>query len=97
VFDRMLQRMRGLVRAGDYVVTVHGAEEMAADGLTASDIEMCFLTGGIVERQKDGRTGEWKYVLEGDTVSGQEAVAVSKVGPTKKLVIITVYLKAKST
>ncbi len=33
-------------------------------------------------------------MVEGETVSGYRAVAVSKVGPAKKLVIITVYLKA---
>ena len=67
---------------------------MAADRLTVFDVQRCFLTGEIVERQRDLRTGEWKYVVEGETVSGHKAITVSKVGPTKKLSIITVYLKA---
>lgn len=86
--------MRELVRADKYVVTVHGRQEMVADRLTVFDVERCFLTGAIIERQKDRRTGEWKYVVEGETVSGLKAVAVSKIAPTKKLAIITVYLKA---
>lgn len=84
--------MRELVRTSHYVMTVHGHEEMGADHLTVFDVERCILTGEIVERQKDLRTGEWNYLLEGETLSGDQAVVVSKVAPTGKLVIITVYL-----
>ena len=93
MFDRILRRMRELVRTSSYVMTVHGHEEMEADQLTVFDVEHCILTGEIVERQKDPRTGEWKYVVEGDTLAGDRAVAVSKVGATGKLVIITVYVR----
>jgi len=93
VFDRVLRRMRELVRTSRYVMTVHGHEEMEADRLTVFDVEHCILTGEIVERQKDLRTGEWKYLVEGETLSGHRAVVVSTVGATGKLVIITVYLR----
>jgi len=85
--------MRELVRTSRYVMTVHGHEEMEADRLTVFDVEHCILTGEIVERQKDLRTGEWKYLVEGETLSGHRAVVVSTVGATGKLVIITVYLR----
>ncbi|PDV97585.1 hypothetical protein A9Q02_03785 [Candidatus Chloroploca asiatica] len=49
------------------------------------------LTGEIVERQKDAVTGEWKYLVKGDTVAGYEMTTVAKISPTGKLVIITVY------
>ena len=84
--------MRELVRTSRYVMTVHGHEEMDADQLTVFDVEHCVLTGEIVERQKDLLTGEWKYLVEGETLSGHQAVVVSKLAPTGKLVIITVYL-----
>jgi hypothetical protein len=84
--------MRELVQAGRFVMTVHGHEEMEDDRLTVFDVEHCILTGEIVSRQRDKRTGEWKYLVEGTTLSGREAVVVSKVGSTGKLVIITVYL-----
>jgi len=93
VFDRVLRRMHELVRTSRYVMTVHGHEEMEADRLTVFDVEHCILTGEIVERQKDLRTGEWKYLVEGETLSGHRAVVVSTVGATGKLVIITVYLR----
>lgn len=92
MFDRVLRRIRELVRTSRYVVTIHAQEEMEADHPTAFDLEHCVLTGEIMERQKDRRTGEWKYLVEGETLSGQRVVIVSKVGPTRKLVFITVYL-----
>ncbi len=44
-------------------MTVHGVEEMEADGLTVFDIERSILTGEIVGRQKDRVTGEPKYLV----------------------------------
>ena len=93
VFDRVLRRMRDLVRADDYVLTVHGPDEMEADGLTVLDVEQCIFTGEISGRQRDRRTGEWKYLLSGATLSGSRAVVVSKIGRPGALVIITVYLE----
>ena len=91
MFDRVLRRMRELVRTSSYIMTVHANEEMEADGLTVFDVEHCILTGDIAERQRDRRTGEWKYLVQGRTLSGDEATVVSRIGPTGKLVIITVY------
>jgi hypothetical protein len=80
-----------LVRAGLYVMTVHGQEEMEADALTLDDVERVLLTGEIVERQKDERTGEAKYVLAGGGSSEEGTTVVAKIGPSGRLVIITVY------
>ena len=87
--------MRERVQAGRYIMTVHGHEEMEADRLNVFDIEHCVLTGAIVDRQKDRRTNEWKYAVEGEALSRSPAMVVAKVGPTGKLVIITVYLIRK--
>ena len=92
MFDRILQQMRELVRTSGYVMTAHGVEEMEAEGLTIFDLEHCILTGEIVERQKDRGTGEWKYLIQGKTLGEDTAVVVAKIGPTGKLVMITVYL-----
>jgi len=92
VFDSVLRRMPELVRTSRYVMTIHGQEEMEADRLSVFDVEHCILTGGIVERQRDPRTREWKYLVEGEALSGHRSVVVSKIGPTGVLVVITVYL-----
>jgi hypothetical protein len=83
--------MRELVRSSAYIMTVHAHEEMEADHLSLFDLEHCILTGEITERQRDRITGEWKYLVQGCTLSAEEAVVVSKIGPTGKLVFVTVY------
>ncbi|WP_218576675.1 DUF4258 domain-containing protein [Desulfobacter latus] len=89
--DRILQLMREAIRTRNYVMTLHAEEEMNDDNLTIFDVERIILSGKIIERQKDRRTAEWKYVIEGNDISKEIAVAVSKISVTGKMVIITVY------
>lgn len=91
MFQRILKQMRDKVRSRQYVMTLHAEEEMSDDELTIFDVERGILTGEIVERQKDVETREWKYLIKGETVAGDEIVVVAKISPTGKLVFITVY------
>ena len=87
-----MQQMRGKVRDRRYVMTVHAEEEMDADGLSIFDVENALLTGSIVERQVDRAQGERKYVIRGRPLEGEDAVVVvAKMGPTGKVVVLTVY------
>ena len=72
-------------------MTLHAEEEMSDDGLTIFDVERGILTGEIVERQKDQNTGEWKYLIQGETLAAYQVIVVTKISSTDKLVIITVY------
>lgn len=85
--------MREKIRSLDYVMTLHAEEEMESDDLNIFDIESGILTGGIVERQKDIVTGEWKYLVSGKTLDDSDIIIVVKISPTDKLVIITLYLE----
>ena len=85
--------MRDKIRSFDYVMTIHAEEEMENDGLSIYDIENAVLTGEIVERQKDGETDEWKYVIAGEPIDDETLIIVAKLSLTGKLVIITVYLE----
>jgi len=86
--------MRERIRTRQYVMTLHAEEEMNDDGLTIFDVERAILTGEIIERQEDQHTGEWKYLVAGETVEGRlMIVVVAKISVTNKLVIITVYLE----
>lgn len=91
MFDRILKRMRELVRARKYVMTIHAEDEMDSDGLTIYDVESSVFTGWIVERQKDRALGGWKYLISGQSLVGDPATVVAKIGPTGKLVFITVF------
>jgi hypothetical protein len=87
-----ISKIRQLIRSLQYVVAVHAAEELEDDSLSILDLENIILTGQIVERQRDARSKEVKYVVRGSTLEGIAAEAILKVGPSGKLVLITVYL-----
>jgi Domain of unknown function (DUF4258) len=91
MFDKILKEFKDKIRANRYVMTIHAEEEMDDDGLTIFDVERGILTGIIVERQKDKKTGEWKYLVKGHTVHDMNVFVVAKLSPTGKMFIITVF------
>jgi hypothetical protein len=92
MFDRILKEMRDKIRKLEYIMSIHADDEMNDDCLTIFDVERCILTGKILERQKDKVTVEWKYRINGKSLSGGEVEVIAKLSPTGKLVIITVYV-----
>jgi hypothetical protein len=39
----------------------------------------------------DGKRGEWKYLVHGRATDHGDVVAVVKIGPTRRVVVVTVY------
>lgn len=91
MFERILNQLREKIRTRQYVMTIHADEEMDNVGLTIFDVESVVLSGRIIERQKDQQAGEWKYLVKGESLNGESVVAITKIGPTGKLIFITVY------
>jgi len=91
VYERTLRQMRECIRTRRYVMTTHAEEEMNDDDLSIFDVERVILTGSIIERQTDKETGEWKYLVAGQSIEGTAFIVVGKVSVTGKLVLITVY------
>lgn len=87
-----IAQLRHLIRTLSYVVTTHAADELEDDNLSILDLENIVLTGEIIEHQRDRSTREVKYVIQGSTLEGIAGEVVAKVGPTGKLIVITVYL-----
>jgi uncharacterized protein YacL len=85
-------QLRHLIRALNYVVSTHAAEELEDDNLSILDLENIILTGKITERQRDAKTRETKIIVSGVTLDGNHAQAVVKVGFTGKLIVITAYV-----
>ena len=83
--------MREKIRTRQYVMTLHAEEEMDDDHLSIFDVESGILTGNIRERQKDQNSAEWKYIIEGQTLTGGSIVVVAKFGAIRKAVMITVW------
>lgn len=91
MYDVELKRMRDLIRTSQYVMTLHAEDEMDADSLSIYDVEHVILTGDVTERQKDHASGEWKYLISGESLANASVTVVTKFGPTGKLVFITVF------
>jgi Domain of unknown function (DUF4258) len=87
-----IAHLRQLIRTLSYVVSTHAADELEDDNLSILDLESVVLTGEIVEHQRDRKTRETKYVIQGSTLGGIATEVVAKVGHTGKLFIITVYV-----
>ena len=84
--------LRHLIRTLNYVVSTHAAEELDDDNLSVLDLENVVLTGQIIERQRDIKSREAKYIVAGRTLDGIEAEAIVKIGATGRLIVITAYL-----
>jgi hypothetical protein len=93
VARRIIDRLRDKIRAGEYVVPFHAADELDDDEISIFDVENIILIGEIVERQRDAQTRERKYVVRGETRDGAAACSVVKIGPTGKVVIITAWVE----
>ena len=91
MFERILNQLREKVRTRQYVMTLHANEEMEEDELTIFDVESVVLSGSIIERQKDAASGEWKYLVKGESLAGKPVITVTKIGPTGKLIFVTVF------
>ena len=91
MYERILNQLREKVRTRQYVMSIHADDEMDEDGLTIFDVESVILSGKIIERQKDQNTGEWKYIVKGESLASESVVTVTKISPTGKLVFVTVF------
>ena len=91
MYPRVLEKIRALVRRGEYILSIHAENEMADDRLTEQDLEAAILYGKIVRRERD-RIGRAKYVIEGTALDGRGMTAVAQSFQTRQLVvIITAY------
>ena len=87
-----IAHLRQLIRTLSYVVSTHAADELEDDNLSILDLENVVLTGQIIERQRDRVTRETKYVIQGNTLDGNAAEVVAKVGHAGRLFVITIYV-----
>jgi chorismate-pyruvate lyase len=87
-----IRRIRDCIRTLNYAVSLHAAEELDDDNLTILDLETIILTGKIIERQRDHKTREVKFVIRGRTIEDQSAETIVKFNQIGSLFVITVYL-----
>jgi hypothetical protein len=91
MYPRALDRIRALVRQGEYILSIHAENEMADDRFTEQDLEAAILNGRIARRERD-RIGRAKYVIEGTALDRRGMTAVAQFFQTRQLiVIVTAY------
>jgi hypothetical protein len=57
------------------------------------DVENIILTGQLIERQRDAHTRERTYAISGETLDGEAASSVVKIGPTGTVIVITAWVE----
>ena len=88
---RVLERIRACVRSGGLVLTMHADEEMGKDDLDVNDVISALLHGRVILKQLDRHRDERKYVVEGPALDESAICVVCRLGPTRSLVVITVF------
>ena len=96
MFERTLGRFRSLIRSGEYLLSIHGLEEMAEDDALTEDVENVVLAGSIVARQIDRATRDRKYIFTGRDLAGNPVGLVAKIGALGKAVVIAAYREDES-
>ena len=88
---RDIQRIRNVVRKGDYDLTHHAVEEMAEDNLNILDVETAIFNGQIARVQRDDPRG-LIYTINGVGINQFTPVGVvGRFKETGTFLIITVY------
>jgi hypothetical protein len=90
--DHILRRIQHRVAQGQYALTIHADDERVADRLTRYASEMAIPGGQITERQRDHKTGDWKYIITGTATDGRAMEAVVRFAGDDWVRIITVYV-----
>ena len=87
---RAIDKLRDLVRAERYQISVHANEEMANDFLIAVDVENAILSGSITKRlTKDPRGA--RYEITGQACDGRSVSVICRIVTGEWLRIVTVF------
>ncbi len=90
MFSAVLRRIQQKINKEMYQLTQHAIKELNDDDFFVEDIERGILSGRITERQKDMVTGEWKYVIIGNSTQKTKKIGIV-VKEKKNVIIITVF------
>jgi len=86
------ERMRHCLERGAVIPGKHFREELANEGINLQDAWIVLRYGHIYEApEKDIKTGEWKYRLEGPEPGGRWMVIVFSFKTVDDAFLITVF------
>lgn len=78
MYRKVLEKMRQCVQQGRYKATTHADKALDKRDLAPDDVRRAVLNGRIVERQQDNG-GEYKYRIQGRTITGSEIIVVANI------------------
>ncbi|MDP3001104.1 MAG: DUF4258 domain-containing protein [Bryobacterales bacterium] len=80
---------------GLVIYTRHFKQELASDGLTMEDVLAVCRSGVILMApEKDIKTGDWKYRIEGCTADHENVALVFALKPEREAVFITAFKRS---
>ena len=87
---RAIDKLRDLVRAERYQISVHANEEMANDFLIAVDVENAILNGSITKKLTKDPRGT-RYEITGQARDGRSMSVICRIVSGEWLRIVTVF------
>ena len=87
---RAIDKLRDLVRAERYQISVHANEEMANDFLIAVDVENAILNGSITKKLTKDPRGT-RYEITGQACDGRSVSVICRIVSGEWLRIVTVF------
>lgn len=80
---------------GFVIYTRHFKQELASDGLTMEDVlAVCHSGVILMAPEKDIKTGDWKYRIEGYTADQEDVALIFTLKPERKAVFITAFKRS---
>lgn len=90
--DRAKAALNSCLQDGTVTYTKHFRDELANDDLTTEDVLSVCRSGAIVvSPEKDIKTGDWKYRIEGLTADRRQIAVVFSFRQPRAAVFITVF------
>ena len=90
--NEFLERLRNLIRAGDVLISEHGYDELAEDGLTVREILSGIQTAMVVEEYPNFEKGPCALLLQKDRTGAPVHVVFGiPKGHDRPVVMVTAY------
>ena len=87
-----IRRIREITNLGDVRTTGHCRKRMAERGFGFQDLLSILLNGEITSRPEyDEKHDQYKYRVDGSTIEGDSAVAVTVIVSTRTVLVVTIF------
>ena len=86
------RRIREIVRFGDVRTTEHCRIRMVERRFSFQDLVSVLLNGDVKsEPEYDEKHEQYKYRVEGNTIDGDSAAAITVIVSTRALLVVTIF------